>query len=64
MQVEVTFSEVPPGPLQVRMSRTSPGRYALHEFSKNVFDVRVHDGKGNALTPARPDLHQWDVSRP
>ena len=62
MQVEVTFSEVPPGPLQVRMSRTSPGRYALHEFSKNVFDVRVRDGKGTALTPARPDLHQWTIS--
>ena len=62
MQVEVTFSDVPSGPLQVRMSRTSPGRYALHEFSKNVFDVRVRDGKGTALTPARPDLHQWDVA--
>ena len=62
MQVEVTFREVPSGPLQIRMSRTSPGRYALHEFAKNVFDVRVRDGKGNALTPSRPDLHQWDVA--
>ena len=62
MQVEVTFTEVPPGPLQVRMSRTSPGRYALHEFSKNVFDVRVRDGKGTTLTPARPDLHQWTIT--
>ena len=62
MRVEVTFREVPAGPLQLRMSRTSPGRYALHEFAKNVFDVRVRDGKGNALTPARPDLHQWDVA--
>jgi predicted metalloprotease with PDZ domain len=62
MQVEVTFRDVPAGPLQVRMSRTSPGRYALHEFSKNVFDVRVRDGRGNALTPERPDLHQWTVA--
>lgn len=62
MQVEVTFREVPPGPLQVRMSRTSPGRYALHEFAKNVFDVRIRDGKGQALTATRPDLHQWDVA--
>ncbi len=61
MQVEVTFPAVPPGPLQVRMSRTSPGRYALHEFAKNVFDVHVRDGKGTALTPTRPNLHQWDV---
>ncbi len=62
MQVEVTFADVPSGPLQVRMSRSSPGRYALHEFAKNVFDVRVKDGRGRALTPARPNLHQWDVT--
>ena len=23
------------------MSRSSPGRYALHEFAKNVYDVQV-----------------------
>ncbi len=62
MQAEVTFREVPAGPLQVRMSRTSPGRYALHEFAKNVFDVRVRDGRGTTLTPARPDLHQWTIT--
>ena len=62
MQVEVTFPGVPSGPLQVRMSRTSPGRYALHEFAKNVFDVQVKDGKGHALAPVRPNLHGWDVN--
>jgi predicted metalloprotease with PDZ domain len=62
LQVEATFSGLPQAPLQLRMSRTSPGRYALHEFSKNVFDVRIRDGKGTELTAARPNLHQWDVS--
>jgi predicted metalloprotease with PDZ domain len=62
MQVEVTFPDVPPAALQVRMSRSSPGRYALHEFAKNVFDVRVTDGAGRKLVAARPNLHQWDVS--
>ena len=46
MQVEARFPDVPAGPLQLRMSRSSPGRYALHEFAKNVFDVRVADGEG------------------
>ena len=38
------------------MSRTSPGRYALHEFSKNVYDVVVTDGAGRPLDgqPAEP----------
>jgi predicted metalloprotease with PDZ domain len=61
MQVEVTFADVPAGPLQVRMSRSSPGRYALHEFAKNVFDVQVKDGRGRPLVAQRPNLHQWTV---
>ena len=62
MQVEAKFAAVPAGVLQVRMARTSPGRYALHEFAKNVFDVSVVNGKGQPLTPARPDPHQWDIA--
>jgi predicted metalloprotease with PDZ domain len=62
MQVDVTFRDVPAGPLHVRMSRSSPGRYALHEFAKNVFDVTFTDGQGHALVPGHPNLHQWDVS--
>jgi predicted metalloprotease with PDZ domain len=62
MQVEITFTEVPAGVLQLRMSRTSPGRYALHEFAKNVFDVRVTDAAGQPLTVSRPNPHQWDVT--
>src|SRR5688572_6722136 len=61
MQVEITFAEVPAGPLELRMSRTSPGRYAVHEFAKNVFDVRITDGAGRALTVTRPNPHQWTV---
>jgi predicted metalloprotease with PDZ domain len=62
MQVEARFGGLPPGTAEIRMSRTSPGRYALHEFAKNVFDVRITDGAGRALTPERPDLHQWNVT--
>lgn len=61
-EVEVTFPDVPPGALQARMSRSSPGRYAIHEYAKNVFDVRAFDGAGKALTPVRPNPYQWDVS--
>jgi len=60
--VAVTFSGVPAGPLQARMSRSSPGRYALHEFSKNVYDVHAFDSKGKELTVTRPNPYQWDVA--
>jgi predicted metalloprotease with PDZ domain len=62
MQVEARFSGLPPGTAEVRMSRTSPGRYALHEFAKNVFEVRLTNGAGRELVPERPNLHQWNVS--
>ena len=61
-QIEVTFPGLPPGPLDIRMSRSSPGRYALHEFAKNVFDVRAADGGGRPLAVARPDPYGWRVA--
>ena len=62
LQVEAIFTGVPAGPLQLRMSRSSPGRYALHDFAKNVSDVRATDAAGNALEVAHPNPHQWDVT--
>ena len=62
-QITATFRGVPAGrPLQVRMSRTSPGRYALHEFAKNVYGVSAADGEGRPLALTRADPHQWDVA--
>ncbi len=62
MDVEVTFSDVPAGPLLLRMSRSSPGRYALHDFAKNVFDVQIADGNGAPLLAVRSNPHAWDVT--
>jgi predicted metalloprotease with PDZ domain len=61
MEVEARFGGLPAGTAEIRMSRTSPGRYALHEFAKNVFDVRISDAAGKELPFARPNLHQWNV---
>ncbi len=61
-RITVTWTDIGDAPLQVRMSRSSPGRYALHEFAKNVYQVWVVDGAGNPLTFTRPDPYQWDVS--
>ena len=60
-EVEVVLADLPSRPIELRMSRSSPGRYALHEFAKNVFDVHVFDERGTELTIARPNPHQWDV---
>src|SRR5687768_8453686 len=62
MNVEATFTDVPAGALQLRMSRSSPGRYAVHEFAKNVQDVRATAAAGQPLTIAHADPQQSDVS--
>lgn len=62
LHVTATFRGVPAGPLQLRMSRSSPGRYAIHNFAKNVYDVTATDGRGRLLPITRPDPHGWDVT--
>ena len=61
-EVTVTFREIPADTLAVRMSRTSPGRYALHEFAKNVYNLRAVNGKGKALAVTRVDPHEWAIT--
>jgi predicted metalloprotease with PDZ domain len=62
-EISVTFSELPDGPLELRMSRSSPGRYAVHEFGKNVYNVHAVNSRGQPLEITRPDPYQWDVAR-
>ena len=61
MQVDVSFADLPPAPLELRMSRSSPGRYAVHEFAKNIIDIRITDAAGRELDVVRPNPHQWTV---
>ena len=37
-------------------------RYAIHEFAKNVFNVKAYDSKGKQLAVTRPNPYQWDVA--
>jgi predicted metalloprotease with PDZ domain len=62
MQVEVTFSNLGTQPLDARMSRSSPGRYAVAEFAKNIFSLEAFNGKGQKLAYTRPDADIWRVS--
>lgn len=61
-QIKAVFTNLESGTISLRMSRTSPGRYALHEFAKNVYDVKITNSKGKDVTVTRPNPHQWDVS--
>ena len=60
-EIRVVFSGVRQPVLEVA-SRSSPGRYALHEFAKNIYSFRARDGKGDVLQVTRPNPYQWNVS--
>ncbi|WP_294328781.1 M61 family peptidase [uncultured Sphingomonas sp.] len=61
-RIVATWRGVPAGPLRVQMSRSSPGRYAIHEFAKNVYDVSATDGAGRPLKLIRTDPYGWSVA--
>jgi predicted metalloprotease with PDZ domain len=60
-KVRATFTGVRGRVLEVVMSRSSPGRYALHQFAKNIYNVRATDGAGRSLQVTRPNPDQWSV---
>lgn len=62
--VSVTFPETDSDSLYIRMSRSSPGRYALHEFAKNVNNVSAINQQGDTLVVLRKDPHQWVIPNP
>ena len=60
-RITVTYRDVGTAPVRFQMSRSSPGRYAIHEFGKNVYSVSAVDGRGRALTIDRTDPYGWTV---
>ena len=63
LQVEAVFPDIGDGAAVLQMSTASPGRYARHEFAKNVFAVELFDGGGRPLVFTRPRASQWRVAR-
>lgn len=61
-EIEASFTGLTSDTIAFRMSRTSPGRYALHEFAKNVYGFQATNSNGQLLQVTRPNPYQWDVT--
>ena len=61
-RITVTYRGLRAGPARFQMARSSPGRYALHEFAKNVYSVSATDGAGRPLAVTRTDPYGWSVA--
>ena len=62
-EISLIASNIPSNPAIFKMSRSSPGRYATHEFGKNVYNVKAYDEKGNSLTINRIDGDIYQVPK-
>ena len=59
-EIVMTIPQPPSGEFRVRMSRSSAGRYATHEFGKNIYNVKATDVDGNEipLTQVEGDVYE------
>lgn len=60
-EITMLLRDVPNGPLKIRMSRSSPGRYATHEFGKNVYNLKAFDGSGKELKVTQPAGDEYTI---
>ncbi|THD69538.1 M61 family peptidase [Robertkochia marina] len=60
-RIKVQFNQLDNDPLLITMSRSSPGRYALHEFVKNVYDLHAFNAEGEELKLIRKDPYSWEL---
>lgn len=61
-KINIEFPEIATDTFTVRMSRSSPGRYAIHEFAKNVYGFKATNGNGKELKVTRPNPYSWAVT--
>ena len=60
-KITVAFQNIGDAPLALRMARSSPGRYAIHEFAKNVYAVSAVGSDGQSLDVTRTNPYSWRI---
>lgn len=64
-EVSITITNVPANaPLKVRFARSSPGRYATHEFGKNAYHLKAFDANGKPLSLKQPAGDVFEIAKP
>lgn len=62
LRISIEFPALGEQALVVRMPQSSPGRYAIHNFAKNVYSVKATDSQGNELKVTKTEPTEWQVS--
>lgn len=62
LRITADFPAVGPGIFKVKMPQSSPGRYAQHNFAKNVYDLRAFAANGRELQVFPDGIAAWAVA--
>ena len=62
LNIQVIFRSIGDDPLVLHMPTSSPGRYAEHNFAKNVYDLVAMGADGERLTVYRKDIDTWVIA--
>jgi predicted metalloprotease with PDZ domain len=62
-EVTLRVPQVPTGAMRFRMSRSSPGRYATHEFGKNIYNVKAYGEKNTPLTVKQVEGDVYEIAQ-
>ena len=62
IDITIDFPSLPQKALVVHMPTASPGRYAIHNFAKNVYDVKAMDSEGKSLAVYKKLADEWEIA--
>ncbi len=62
-EISIVYKHLPDTPLTVTMSSSSPGRYAIHHFGKNVYNVKAFNGENEPLNITRIEPESWQITK-
>lgn len=61
LRVKISFTDLESDQLTIRMPNTSPGRYAIHNFVKNLYEEVAYDATGNEVSMTRTTPYSWKL---
>jgi len=62
INITIDFPSLPQKALVVHMPTASPGRYAIHNFAKNVYNVKATDSEGKSLAVHKKLADEWEIA--
>jgi len=60
--IHIKLNNITDKKIHFRMAVSSPGRYAYHQFAKNVYGVKAVNSKGEKVEVKKVNPYEWEVA--